>query len=1158
MRSEEFRDTLSEVSRGAYKQHLLGLAGSQKSLYVAGLSHHSGRPVFVVTYSQQEAERLSADISTLLGPDRALIFPPVDLMPYEETPMSADLAAARAKAQMALVTGRQVVVIAPVRALGRRMVPPRVVTESLRRLRVGDTVDLSELEESLAGLGYERLGRVDARGQASVRGGIIDIFPRDADEPVRIELFGDEVESLRVFDPESQRSRGDIDEVVITPAREFLYSSELRDAGRRKIAAELARVAGNRGQLRDRVERHLAKLDAGAYFDNDEQYLPYFYTEQSTLADYALDAVCIIDEPARIREALSGYETEIRETYTNLLEAGMILPLQVNVFLSGDQVTSLLEGRQSVSFSLLSRALDEKALASARAVPMKQAEPFQGKVDDLMRDIKTLRKRRYRVVCIVSTQERMARLAETLEENDIPVHRAKSIDFIPEEGTVTVAHGELESGFHYPDLGLAVLTDSELYGRQKKRRRFAAVEESARITSYADLTPGDYVVHINHGVGKYAGVQTLEVGGVQRDYLLVQYAGEDRVYVPTDQVAMLQKYIGVEESPPRLNKLGGTEWARTKSRVRESVQDMAKGLLELYAARKSIRGYAFSPDTVWQQEFEDAFPYEETPDQWRAIIEVKRDMERAMPMDRLLCGDVGFGKTEVALRAAFKAAADGKQVVVLVPTTILAQQHYSTFTERFRGFPMKVAMLSRFESEAEQREIVKGIRMGSVDVVIGTHRLLSQDVKFKNLGLVVVDEEQRFGVAQKERLKELRKEVDVLTLTATPIPRTLHMAMVGVRDMSLIETPPENRFPIRTYVVESNDTLVREVILREIDRGGQVYYVHNRVQNIEDIAASLRRLIPEASIEVAHGQMPEEKLERVMLRFLAREFDVLVCTTIIESGIDIPNVNTIVINNAEDLGLAQLYQLRGRVGRTNRVAYAYLMFKRDRVLSEVAEKRLAAIKEFTSLGSGYKIALRDLEIRGAGNILGSEQHGHIAAVGFELYCRLLEETISELRGEPKKPELPPILIDLPVDAFVPDTYVPDAKQKIEVYKKINGIETMEDGADLSREFTDRFGNLPDPVWNLISIAGLKVLARELGVASISGERNAVIVRFANGIRYASQDIMKVARPFKGRVVLNIGKSQSIKVKTQGMSDREILDTLVGVLTEMKHGVAVNQ
>ncbi|MFS8665628.1 MAG: transcription-repair coupling factor, partial [Limnochordales bacterium] len=719
---------------------------------------------------------------------------------------------------------------------------------------------------------------------------------------------------------------------------------------------------------------------------------------------------------------------------------------------------------------------------------------------------------------------------------------------VPPSGSVSVTAAALSAGCEVPELKLLLLTELEIFGQRKVRRR--PRPKGGTAARLEELKVGDLVVHVNHGIGRYMGVETLQIGGVHKDYLVVHYAGDDKLYVPTEQVDLLQKYIGVDGQAPRLSKLGGGDWARVKKRVTESVKELAEGLLKLYAEREALPGYAFSKDGVWMQEFEEQFPYEETPDQWRAIQEVKADMERPRPMDRLLCGDVGFGKTEVAMRAAFKAVVDAKQVAVLVPTTILAQQHLRTFRDRFAKYPVRIEALSRFQSPAEQAKILKGLADGTVDIVIGTHRLLSKDVKFKDLGCVIIDEEQRFGVAQKERLKELRRSVDVLTLSATPIPRTLHMALVGVRDMSVIETPPEDRFPIRTYVVEYNEELVREAILRELARGGQVYFVHNRVQDIERFGERLRELVPEARIAIAHGQMDEDLLERVMLDFLNGEIDVLLCSTIIETGMDIANVNTLIVDEADRLGLAQLYQLRGRVGRSNRVAYAYFTYRRDKILTEDAEKRLQAIREFTELGSGFKIALRDLEIRGAGNLLGPEQHGHIASVGFELYCKLLEEAVREVKGEVVQ-EPPEPVIDLNVDAYVSDDYVPDPQRKVEVYKKVVAIRRAEDVADLQEELEDRFGPVPGPVRNLLAVARIKALARELGVASISGGPGEVVIRLLTGLVLPRETALHLSRQFRGRVLLSPTRTSLVKLRTRGLGERDILSLLEQVLREMR-------
>ncbi len=704
----------------------------------------------------------------------------------------------------------------------------------------------------------------------------------------------------------------------------------------------------------------------------------------------------------------------------------------------------------------------------------------------------------------------------------------------------------MESGFIYPQGKLAIYTEAEIFGQARRPKRVRFSSEGVKLTAFSDLKPGDYVVHINHGIGRYVNIKTLEIAGVHRDYLEVAYAGDDRLFVPVDQMQLLQKYVGVEDEPPKVHRLGGGDWQRVKNRVKESVQEMAEGLLALYAERQSLPGHAFAPDTVWQKEFEEAFVYEETPDQLKAIKEIKEDMERPRPMDRLLCGDVGYGKTEVAMRAAFKAVMDGKQVAVLVPTTILCQQHYQTFSQRFSGYPVTIRAMSRFQSPKEQEETKLGLAEGWVDLVIGTHRLISRDIVFKDLGLLIIDEEQRFGVSHKERLKELSKRVDVLTMTATPIPRTLHMSMVGIRDMSIIDTPPEDRFSVRTYVLEFNEEIIREAIRREMDRGGQVYFVYNRVETIDRMAAYLQNLVPEARILVGHGQMSEEQLERIMFDFYQGEADILVCTTIIETGLDIPNVNTLVVYDADRFGLAQLYQLRGRVGRSNRVAHAYFTYRKDRIIGEVAEKRLAAIRDFTDLGSGFKIAMRDLEIRGAGNLLGPEQHGHIAAVGFELYCKLLEEAIRERKGE-QQPETPEPAIDLPVDALLPEDYINDIKQRVEIYRwtaaatSLEGIEALED------EVLDRFGNLPAPVENLFAVAKIKFMAKAIGIASLTQERQEIVARMFPGLSLAAEKVLPIIGKYPGAFRYQPGRTSVLRWRMTGLSQAMLLKRILECL-----------
>ncbi|MGE5572310.1 MAG: transcription-repair coupling factor [Bacteroidota bacterium] len=1165
--SPEFANITSSLQKRAPSQVVLGLTGSMKTYLVSALYRSiPARPFIVVTYGPQQAEKLSEDLSTLLSPGEVMTFPALELWPHEEAAENTDVLAQRLAVKACLARGRRAVIIVPARAFARKLVPAEVFAEFSVTLKAGERHDRDELAARLAVMGYERADLVERRGQFSARGDILDVFPPDSPSPLRIEFFDDEIDSIREFDPASQRSSREAGHAGIAPAREFLAVPGARNAALARIEAQVAsqcsRLEGlgravEARSLRDRAESALEKLREGVCFDGDEQYAPAFYEELDTILDYAADPVVVLDEPARLKEAFSGFEAEVREAYAALLESGRVLAEEASLFASAEEARALLGRWQRLELVLLARGADLTHGERVRSFSAKPASPYHGKFDMLLRDIRAWRRKNYRVVVVVTTDDRARRFREVMAENSVEATCVQSIGDEVKPGNVIVTVGTLENGFEFPSLRLVVLTDAELYGVEKRKRRFAQSQAGgARLAAFTDLRPGDYVVHVAHGIGRYMGVKTLEAAGARRDYLLVQYAGEDRLYVPTDQIGLLQKYVGPEDSPPRLYKLGGNEWSRVKARVKESVRDMALGLLQLYAARESVRGHGFSPDTPWQKEFEDAFPYEETPDQLEAIAEVKADMERPRPMDRLLCGDVGYGKTEVAIRAAFKAVMDSKQVAVLVPTTILAQQHHTTFKDRFAGYPVRIAALSRFQSEAEQREILKDLRRGAVDIVIGTHRLLQPDVKFRDLGLVVVDEEQRFGVAHKEFLKELTKTVDVLTLTATPIPRTLHMALTGVRDMSTIETPPEDRFPVRTYVMEHDDVVIREAIVRELARGGQVYYVHNRIQTIESTAMFLARLVPEARIAVAHGQMPEDRLEEVMLKFLDREYDVLVATTIIENGLDISNVNTLVVTDADMLGLAQLYQLRGRVGRSNRVAYAYFMYRRDGVLSEVAEKRLSAIREFTDFGSGFKIAMRDLEIRGAGNLLGAEQHGHIAAVGFEMYSRLVEEAVRELRGtaasEGEKVEP---LIDLSVSAFIGDDYVADPRLKIELYKKVNAATTLDDLDDIEQEIEDRFGPAPEPCRNLLAIARIRAIARDMGVTHVASERDQVMVKLLPGARVSADQVMEAVRANRGRVYANFGKSPSLRVRRAGLSDEDLLHLVEDTLRRIRAGAS---
>ncbi|MGQ9780325.1 MAG: transcription-repair coupling factor [Bacillota bacterium] len=1128
---------------------LTGVSGSQKTLLIAALFEQIPATFLVITQTAHQAQTMAADLVTFLGPEKVAVFPEKELLPHEEA-VDAEVIGGRVQTLGRLARGERLLVVASWPALRRHVPPPGVLLAYGLDLAVGTAHDLSALASLLTEMGYERVEMVEGQGQFSVRGGILDVFPHHEEMPLRCEFFDEEIESIRRFSPASQRSLSSVEKITIWPAREGLWRKEDLARGIPRIraavekqAAKLAAVGRTEAaeRLRTRMAELTERLAERGYFPGADQFLPFLVELVPALA-YFTGTKLILDEPVRSMEYLETVELEEAKLLADLLERGAILPEEQQLYLTGHELVSLTMAARPLCLSVLVKSIKGYPPRHLHTVPVASPPPYHANFENLAADLRRWRQAGFSVVMVVGTRERGERLREFMADQGLELVWAEKARAGLAPGNVVLLEGDLATGAEFPPLRLIILSEAEIYGKIKRRRPVRVAQEGLRITDLADLKVGDYVVHLNHGIGQYMGIQTLEIAGVHRDYLLIQYAGDDRLFVPTDQVNLLQRYIGVDDAPPKLNRLGGGDWQRIKARVKESVKEMAEGLLRLYAERQTIRGHAFGPDTVWQKEFEEAFIYEETPDQLRAIEEIKRDMEKPQPMDRLLCGDVGYGKTEVAIRAAFKAVMDGKQVAVLVPTTILAQQHFQTFSERFAGYPVTVKVLSRFQSPWEQAAVLKGLRDGSVDVVIGTHRLLSSDVRFKDLGLLIVDEEQRFGVAHKERLKEIRKDVDVLTLTATPIPRTLHMALVGIRDMSIIETPPEDRYPIRTYVMEYNEEIVREAILRELDRDGQVYFVYNRVETIDRMAAHLQALVPEARIAVAHGQMPEDQLERVMLDFLARETDVLVCTTIIESGLDIPNVNTLIVYDADHFGLAQLYQLRGRVGRSNRLAHAYFMYRPDKTIGEAAEKRLAAIREFTELGSGLKIALRDLEIRGAGNLLGPEQHGFIASVGFELYCRLLEEAIREIKGQ-VQPETPDPAIDLRVDAFIPESFVPDVKQKVELYKEIAGTRDLRELDEIREEIEDRFGDPPAAVRNLLGVARLKILAKQAGVAQINMERGEVVVKFLAGLTVSDEKALELARRFRGQVRVSATKPPVIRVRVTGLPDEPMLKTL---------------
>lgn len=1155
-RDSDLSSMIAGINAGMKEQLISGLSGSSRQVALAALYQETNRPLMVVTHNMFSAQKIYEDLQEALSAEQVLLYPANELVAAEAAVSSPETLAQRIEVLLQCSKAFRGIVVVPYSGVRRFIPTPEAMSSAGLSIELGGTLQLESFLTRMIELGYERVERVESRGEMSIRGGIIDFYPLTSTLAYRVELFDDEIDSIRTFDPADQRSVDQIKQVFITPCKEMIATKDrLGQAAQiatERLEQQLDKMTDRqaKNKLREEVSREIELLREHVYFPEIYKYISLIYPERNTLYDYMpKDTILVLDEPARLLETSRQLERDESEWNLHLFQNGKSLP-ELPLALEGDRV---LYHRpfQTLFLSLFLRQVPHIQPQNIINFVSRAMQDFHGQMNVLKAEMDRWKKSGANVIMLASGAERMDRMRRVLQDYGID--------------EPTLLQGNLQSGFELPSVHLVVITEGEMFSqKQRKARKFGkSMDNAERIKSYTELKVGDYVVHQNHGIGKYLGIGTLEVGGIHKDYMHILYAGGDKLSVPIEQIDMIQKYVGSEEKEPKIYKLGGNEWTRVKNKVRTSVQDIADDLIKLYADRQASPGYAFEKDTPEQQEFEAMFPYEETRDQLRAIEEIKKDMEQSRPMDRLLCGDVGYGKTEVAIRAAFKSAIEGKQVAVLVPTTILAQQHYETFRERFAGYPINIQTLSRFRSRKEQNETIKGVRQGTVDIVIGTHRLLSQDLIFKDLGLLIVDEEQRFGVTHKEKLKKLKTNVDVLTLTATPIPRTLHMSMLGVRDLSVIETPPENRFPVQTYVVEHSQALVREAVEREMARGGQIYYLYNRVQGIQEIAAQISMLVPEARVGIGHGQMSEQELERTILDFLDGEYDVLVSTSIIETGVDIPNVNTLIVHDADKMGLSQLYQLRGRVGRSNRIAYAYFTYQRDKSLTEVAEKRLQSIKEFTELGSGFKIAMRDLAIRGAGNLLGAEQHGFIASVGFDLYSQMLSEEIQKRKvtmlGETVADEEKwNTTIDLGIDAYLPSDYIYDSIQKIEIYKKTASVATFEDVAELEDELLDRFGELPEAVQNLLSVARVKLYGKRYGIESIVLRGEEVTVKFYEGREkdIIPAKIAEVGNLFGRRVQFNQGSGMLIRIKTKGMDDKEMMGLLEQFLGALKDSFKV--
>lgn len=1130
-----------------------GVVESAQGQLIYALGEENNSSALIITYSDMEARKMYSDME--LYSDNVLYFPSKEYIFYNIETSGHESEHERVAVIEKLISGGRYIVVTSLDALLQYTADKEEFASLCIDFEIGKSFDLSSLAEKLIIMGYTREDSVEAPGQFAMRGGILDIFPPGSDNPYRIEFFDDETDSIREFDTYTQRSLDKVSAARVAPVCEALISDEKRDA----IVEELEKRVRSAKRKKDSesifIETTLSDIESfkeTRYFPSVDKYVSLIYDRIPSLLDYFSDndLIFIID-PKRICERGYSFEREKGETVAELKLKGILGSAKDEFYCPYAEKLKEMSGKKLIALDVLSHSSCDFKYKHLETFITKTTVSFHGKLEYLYEDLRSWQNKNYTAVILCASRGRGENLAGVLVEKGI---RARYINLASTDtgmafksGETVIIRGELNKGFEYPELNFVLVSDREIFESKKSRRR-RKIENANRIKNYTDISVGDYVVHQTHGIGQYEGTKKMSVGGITKDYLKIRYYGTDSLYIPIDQLNLLYKYVGNSDKKLKLNRLGGSEWNKTKQRVKQSTAELAKKLTLLYAQREKAKGFAFSADTPWQRDFEDTFQFQETDDQLRSVEEVKADMESTKPMDRLLCGDVGFGKTEVALRASFKAVGDSKQVAYLCPTTILAMQHYETFLKRMESFPIRVEMLSRFRTAAEQKKILKQLKTGEIDIIIGTHRILSKDLEFKDLGLLIIDEEQRFGVVHKERLKELKSNVDTLTMTATPIPRTLHMAMTGVRDMSVLTEPPENRYPVQTYVLEDNEAVILDAIRNELSRGGQVFYLYNRVQGIYGKAEWIKKHFPDIHVAVGHGKMKEDELEDIMYDMVNGDTDVLVCTTIIETGLDIPNANTIIIENADKMGLAQLYQLRGRVGRSNRAAYAYLTYKRDKILSEVASKRLRAVKEFTEFGSGFKIAMRDLEIRGAGNILGPEQHGHMDAVGYDMYCKLLKESVDEVQGI-KTEENKDVTIDISIDAYLPEDYIKNHNQRIDIYKKIAAVETQDDKFEIEDELVDRFGDIPQSVRNIIDVAALKAPARDAGIYEISQNGDNVMLHF--GEEYVDAGlVMGLERKLGGRIKLLSGEKPVISCRLK-KTDKDILKFVNNLLSIIK-------
>ena len=1088
---KKYKTYLEDVKNKINPMMISGLTDSGKVHLAYSTCFYAERPICIVTYNELQAKKIIKDLAYF--EDNVEYFPKKEILAYDYLTESKDSLFERIEVLNNIINKKAKVIVTTIEAVMQPMIAQETLYKNLLNLKVGQELNLDKLKETLINLGYERYDVIEGKGQFSIRGGIVDIAV-NSKSGVRIELWGDEIDSIRKFNILTQRSTDMLEETSIYPAFEYVLENSIEQVCKKIEESKYA------GVLNDIAEEDIEQIKSGDYISKIDKYFTFFYNKQESILDY-LDKDCIVflDEISKIK-ARSENIIKDNETILKGLVEKRKIPIQI-LEQTMDYIKIIDKTKEKQTIYLENKEIgftDVQSMHAKRngySFSYREVNFFRSSMDLLFEELQKANKKSKQTVVLCGNYDNAKKLSKLLEEKNIKYTLDENLetDIVP--GVTVLTSGTISTGFESYDLNLLVISASELFvSREKKRTRLSQNFKEGETVIFSDLKIGDYVVHKTHGIGEYIGVNTIKADGVTKDYIKVKYKDNDILYVPISSLDNIRKYIGAEKGAPKINRLGSKDWEKTKARVKNNLREVARELIELYAKRQHSKGYSFSKDTIWQKEFEDSFPYVETDDQLRCIEEVKKDMEAEKPMDRLLCGDVGYGKTEVAIRAAFKACMDQKQVAYLVPTTVLAQQQYESFKERMEKFPIRVDVLNRFRTPKEQKQILEKLEKGELDVVIGTHRILSKDVKFKNLGFLIIDEEHRFGVKDKEKIKEIKTNVDVLTMTATPIPRTLHMSILGIRDMSVIYEPPQNRKPVQTYVLEYDDEIVREAITKELEHDGQVFYLFNNVEGIEAKANKIQALVPEAKIGVAHGQMSGRELEEIMQDFIDKKINVLVCTTILESGIDIPNANSIIVENADRLGLAQLYQIRGRVGRSEKQGYAYIMYKKDKLLSEVADKRLKAIKEFTEFGSGFKIAMRDLEIRGAGSILGEMQHGHMEQVGYDMYCKLLDQVVKEMKGIQVEEEID-VQLDLDVSSYIPDEFIEDSNQKIEIYQEIALCKNEDEIKDITDSIIDRYGNMPKEIEKLLDIARIRNACRAKNIIKVAQKSDKVIFYF---------------------------------------------------------------